>query len=81
MDTQHETVTRDRMLEEDPARSDHGAWDAPTVEAAPHEAVKGGIASVANTVGSGLRAGMTAAVRAGSSLTRVGTAPRRARRR
>lgn len=65
---------------EDPARSDHGAWDAPTVEDAPHDAVKGGIASVATTLGTGLRAGVTAAMRAGTTLTRAGMAPLRARR-
>jgi hypothetical protein len=73
-------VTSRATLEEDPARCDHGAWDGPTVADAPHEAVKGGISSVASTVGSGLRAGMTAAVRAGSTLTRAGMAPLRARR-
>ena len=77
--------TREKVMDkgtrrEDPARSDHGAWDAPTVDDAPHEAVKGGISSVASTVGTGLRAGMTAVVRAGTTLTRAGTAPLRARR-
>ncbi len=75
MSTRDETTATD-----DPTRSDHGAWDAPTVEDAPHDAVKGGIASVAATVGSGLRAGVTAAVRAGTTLTRAGMAPLRARR-
>ena len=65
----------------DPAHSDHGAWDAPTVEDAPHDAIKGGVSSVAGTVGSGLRAGMTVAVRAGTTLVKAGTAPLRSRRR
>jgi hypothetical protein len=73
-------VTSEASLQEDPARCDHGAWDAPTVADAPHDAVKGGISSVASTVGTGLRAGMTAAVRAGSTLARAGAAPLRARR-
>lgn len=73
-------MSRREATTDDPARSDHGAWDGPTVEEAPHDAVKGGITSVASTLGSGLKAGVNVAVRAGTSLTRAGMAPLRARR-